>query len=55
MYRLTLNGVTYVFRSNPDFELARSIARRLEPTRDRFERELTNRWVSFDVEKEPTP
>jgi hypothetical protein len=51
MHRLTINGVTYVFTSYPDFELARNIARRLTPERERFEAELARRWVQWHVEE----
>jgi len=51
MHRLTVDGVTYVFGSQPDFELARNIARRIDSTRTQFQAELTKRWIRFTTEE----
>jgi hypothetical protein len=51
MHRLTVGAVTYVFRSEDDFRIARQIKERMGTTEQAFQAELTKRWIVFGTEE----
>jgi hypothetical protein len=53
MHRLTVDGVTYCFRSEDDFRLARELSRRIDNTRTQFQGELNKRWIKWGVDEKP--
>jgi len=54
MHRLTVDGLTYVFRHEDDFRIARELSRRIDNTRTQFQSELNKRWIKWDVDR-PAP
>jgi hypothetical protein len=50
MHRLTVDGTTYVFKSEDDFRIARDLSRRIDNTRTQFQGELNKRWIKWDVD-----
>jgi hypothetical protein len=53
MHRLTVDGVTYCFRSDDDFRLARDLMQRIATTRTQFQAELNRRWIRYVIEDRP--
>jgi hypothetical protein len=53
MHRLTVDGLTYCFRSEDDFRLARDLMQRIDTTRTQFQAELNKRWIRWTMEDKP--
>ena len=49
-HRLTVDGLTYAFRSEDDFRLARDLMQRIDTTRTQFQAELNKRWIRYTIE-----
>jgi hypothetical protein len=50
MYRLTVAGLTYVFKREADFRIARVLSYRVGATPTEFQAELNKRQIKWNVD-----